>query len=173
MKRKILVGFSVLIVVILAQVSGVFREKSQNTDIYSQLQSLSGFDRKTIEGKYFIVHFWAKWCEPCAEEIPHLINFATQAQEKIKGLVVLAVSLDENLEISKTILPNKGEGLPANFLLLLDSNHSVAEGLGSYQYPETYFYDPEGQVVEKWVGSQKWDSAEVIEYFKQKVLPKP
>lgn len=173
MKRKLLVGFSILIVVILAQIYGVFREKSQTNGIYSQLQALPGFDRKNVEGKYFIVHFWAKWCEPCAEEIPHLINFATQAQEKIKGLVVLAVSLDENLEISKTILPNKGEGLPANFLLLLDSNHSVAEGLGSYQYPETYFYDPEGQVVEKWVGSQKWDSAEVIEYFKQKVLPKP
>ena len=173
MKRKLLVGLSIVIVVILAQFSGIFASKSQNSDIYAQLEKIPGFDRKAAEGHYFILHFWAKWCAPCAEEIPHLVNFAKLASENIKGLNILAVSLDESLDISKTILPEQGAHLPATFLLLLDSQHTVAEGLGSYQYPETYFYDPKGHIIEKWVGAQKWDSPEVIEYFKHKVLPKP
>ncbi len=173
MKRKILVGLSILFVVILAQKSGIFRGKSQNNDIYSQLQSLPGFDRSSVEGHYFILHFWAKWCAPCAEEIPHLVNFAKVAQEKLGGMKVLAVSLDESLAVSKTILPDQGRSLPTNFILLLDAQHAMAEGLGSYQYPETYFYSPQGHVLEKWVGPQKWDSVEVIEYFRQKTVTNP
>jgi thiol-disulfide isomerase/thioredoxin len=173
MKRKLLAGFSILLVVILAQTYSFFREKSQKNDIYSHLQTINQFDSKEVEGRYFVLHFWAKWCAPCAEEIPHLINFAKQAQEKLPGLKVLAVSLDESLEISKTILPNQGVGLPSNFVLLLDAQHALAEVLGSYQYPETYFYDTKGNVLEKWVGPQKWDTPDVIEYFKQKALPNP
>jgi len=173
MKRKLLVGFSILIVVILAQTYGLFKQQSQKNDHYAQLRAIPGFDQKSVEGHYFVLHFWAKWCAPCAEEIPHLVNFASIAQEKLNGLKVLAVSLDESLEISKTILPGQGASLPSNFMLLLDAQHTVAEGLGSYQYPETYFYDPQGQVIEKWVGAQKWDTPEVIEYFKQKTVPNP
>lgn len=173
MKRKLLVGFSIFFVVVLAQIYGILREKSQNNDIYSQLHSVAGYDRKEIEGRYFILHFWAKWCAPCTEEIPHLVEFAKKAQGQLQGLKIVTVSLDESLEVSKTILPNQGAGLPGNFVLLLDAQHTIAEALGSYQYPETYFYDPNGKIIEKWVGPQKWDTPEVIEYFKQKVLPNP
>lgn len=173
MKRKLLAGFSILLVVILAQIYGLFRDKSQKSDIYSDLRRVVQYDTKEIEGHYFVLHFWAKWCAPCAEEIPHLVEFARQAGSQLGGLKVLAISLDESLEISKTILPGNGAGLPPNFVLLLDAQHALAESLGSYQYPETYFYDPKGKVLEKWVGPQKWDTAEVIEFFKQRVLPNP
>ena len=173
MNRKILVGISILLVVILTLFYSYSNRKGQDSGVYAQLQNLPGFNRGDVEGKYFVLHFWAKWCAPCAEEIPHLVNFAAQAEKKIKNLKVLAVSLDENLDQSKTILPNQGVNLPDNFLLFLDSQHTVAEGMGSYQYPETYFYDPNGQVIEKWVGAQKWDSPEVIEYFNRKILPNP
>ena len=173
MKRKILVGISILVVVFLAQFYSYYRGKSQNSDIYAELQALPGFDRKDVEGHYFVLHFWAKWCAPCAEEIPHLVSFAHLADEKLKGLKILAVSLDETLSKAKTILPNQGVGLPGNMILLLDPQHAVAEGLGSYQYPETYFYDPKGHILEKWIGSQKWDNPEVIEYFTRKMLTKP
>lgn len=173
MKRKLIAGFSILIVVILAQTYGFFKEKGQNNDIYSQLQGLPGFERKDVEGHFFILHFWAKWCAPCAEEIPHLVNFAQMAKEKFGDLKILAVSLDESLDVSRQILPEQGKNLPSNLILLLDVKHSVAEGLGSYQYPETYFYDQKGHVLEKWVGPQKWDTPEVIEYFSQKISGRP
>ena len=173
MKPKLLAVFSILFVVILALSYSAFRGKSQSNDIYSQLQNLPNFDRKSVEGHYFVLHFWAKWCAPCVDEIPHVVSFAQKAESQLGGLKVLAVSLDESLEAAKSILPNQGSGLPSNFLLLLDTQHAVAEGLGSYQYPESYLYDPTGKVVEKWVGAQKWDDQSFIESLKQKLLPKP
>ena len=145
------------------------RPNPQNLNVYSNLSLLPGFDRKSVEGDYFILHFWAKWCEPCAEEIPHLVEFASKAQFQ-KPLKILAVSLDSTIEEAKTILPDGGAHLPANFILALDADHKFAEKMGSYQYPESYFIDPKGQIVEKWIGPQKWMKPEVFDFFKAKVL---
>jgi thiol-disulfide isomerase/thioredoxin len=143
--------------------------KDARLNVYPSLAQIKGFDPKSVEGQYFILHFWAKWCEPCAEEIPTLVEFSKKAQFS-KPLKVLAVSLDPTLEEAKQILPNQGEGLPANFILLLDPDHKVAEGMGSYQYPESYLVDPKGQIIEKWIGPQKWAKQEVFDFFKMKIL---
>ena len=169
MNRKFLAIFSIALIVISAFLYNHFSGTTVTEGVYSQLSELQGFQKKQVEGKYFVLHFWAKWCAPCAEEIPHLVTFAKNAQEKLPNLQVLAVSLDESIEVSKQILPEQGNGLPSNFLLFLDSAHSLAEAMGSFQYPETYFYDPQGKVIEKWVGPQKWDQPEVMEFFVRKV----
>jgi thiol-disulfide isomerase/thioredoxin len=173
MNRKILAVIS-MVVVVGAII--YFNQKSRldspvgsasgaTSPLISELGKLPGFDALSIQGHPFMVHFWAKWCAPCAEEIPHLIDFAKTAEQKLPGLVVVAVSLDPSLEVSRSILPNQGKDLPSNFKLFLDSEHQVAEGMGSYQYPETFFFDSKGRVVEKWVGPQKWNQAEVMDYF--------
>ena len=132
------------------------------------LAELHDFNRESLKGHYYLLHFWAKWCEPCAEEIPHLVQFARSTGFP-QPLLVVAVSLDPTLEESKSILPAQGKDLPANFLLAHDPDHRVAEKLGSYQYPETYLVGPEGQILEKWIGAQKWEKPEVLEYFKQRL----
>src|SRR5579862_6421773 len=45
-------------------------------------------------GKTVVLNFWATWCPPCVEEMPSLIQM--QQRMKDKGVVVLAVSLDED-----------------------------------------------------------------------------
>jgi len=132
------------------------------------LSKLNGFNGQKLKGNYYLLHFWAKWCEPCAVEIPHLVEFASSVKTS-KPLYVLAVSLDPTLEEAKAILPNQGKSLPENFLLALDPDHRVAEALGSYQYPETYLVDPSGRILEKWIGAQLWQKPEVLEYFKSKI----
>ena len=155
--------------VVFLTVWGLKFSSSPKSDVYSKLQKINGFDLNQVKGDYFILHFWAKWCEPCAEEIPQLVAFAQRAQFQ-KPLKILAVSLDPTLEESKQILPDHGAHLPADFILASDPDQHVAESFGSYQYPETYFVDPSGQILAKWVGPQKWNKPEVFEFFKQKVL---
>ncbi len=145
------------------------KPEAQKLNVYTELAQLKSFDLEQVKGTYFILHFWAKWCEPCADEIPTLVEFAKKAQFS-KPFKILAVSLDPNLEEAKQILPDQGNNLPANFILTLDPDHKVAELMGSYQYPETYFIDPTGKILEKWVGAQKWTKPEVFEFFKLKVL---
>ena len=147
----------------------LFNSKPHPVGVYQNLEKSQQIHRKDLEGSYVLVHFWAKWCEPCAEEIPHLVEFAKNAQFQ-KPLKILAISLDPTLEESKTILPNGGKDLPANFILISDPEHNVAEAMGSFQYPETYFLGPKGDILEKWIGPQKWNKPEVLEFFKTKVI---
>ena len=164
MKMKI--GVSALLICVgILTVFLLQGKKSAVSTVYENLEKSQQVQRKDLEGNYFIVHFWAKWCEPCADEIPHLVEFAKTAQFS-KPLKILAISLDPTLEESKSILPNQGKDLPANFVLISDPEHKVAEAMGSFQYPETYFVGPNGEIQEKWIGPQKWGKPEVLEFFK-------
>jgi thiol-disulfide isomerase/thioredoxin len=44
-------------------------------------------------GKVVLVNFWATWCEPCREEMPHLA--ALEARFRGRGFTLITVSADE------------------------------------------------------------------------------
>ena len=167
--RKAIGGISILIVVILTLFMVFHKDSASKVKVYESLRTLKGFDPLSMKGNYFLIHFWAKWCEPCADEIPHLVSFASKSAATSKPLKILAISLDPSLEESKTILPKGGANLPANFILLSDPEHKTADVMGSYQYPETYFVDPNGEILEKWIGPQKWDKPEVMDFFIRRI----
>jgi len=57
-------------------------------DINSAPVHLSDFT-----GKVRIVDFWATWCPPCVQEIPHFNDLYTQYKDS--GLVVIGISVDQ------------------------------------------------------------------------------
>lgn len=142
--------------------------QSLNNKVYAELEKHKITDIEKLKGNYVIVHFWAKWCEPCIEEIPELVAFASKVKSS-KPLLILAVSLDPSLEVAKQIFPDGGASLPTNFILALDPEHRFAEAVGSYQYPESYLMNPNGEIIEKWVGPQKWNRPEVLDYFSKRL----
>jgi peroxiredoxin len=50
----------------------------------------------SYRGKVVLMDFWATWCDPCREEIPHFIEL----QEKYggEGLQIIGVSMDDGPE---------------------------------------------------------------------------
>ena len=132
--------------------------------IQAQVRDRFHLDDSFAMDQPLFIHFWAKWCEPCVEEIPQLIEFSKQVD-----VTILAVSLDSTLEEAQSILPDSGKDLPRRFKVVLDPQQQFAESMGSFQYPETFWVGASGKVLEKWVGPQKWKSPEVIEFFKQKL----
>jgi thiol-disulfide isomerase/thioredoxin len=170
--RKIAVLGSILAVVTALTLFWVNEKRGNPGDlVYSELKRADPVMHEKLQGQYFLLHFWAKWCEPCIDEIPDLVHFARKFTTlgSAKPLFVLAVSLDPTLEDSKQILPEKGQNLPQNFLLLLDAEQRFANRIGSFQYPETYLVGPDGQILEKWVGLQKWLEPQVFEFFLKKI----
>ncbi len=163
-----------ILLILLAAVGAltvfVVRERRENppSPVAAAMAKVEDFDREKLKGSYYLLHFWAKWCEPCAEEIPHLVEFAKNAAFQ-KPFRVVAVSLDPTIEEAQSMFPEGGRNLPPNFLLAMDRDRDAAEAMGSFQYPETYFVGPDGKVIEKWVGARKWQQPEVTEYFQKMI----
>jgi len=58
------------------------------------LKSLNGQEitLSRLRGKVVLLDFWATWCGPCKESIPHLVQIYKAYQQK--GLEVLGMNLD-------------------------------------------------------------------------------
>lgn len=51
----------------------------------------------------YVVHFWATWCGPCVEELPHFENLRSQYADK--KLRVVLVSLDFKSQLDSKVKP--------------------------------------------------------------------
>jgi thiol-disulfide isomerase/thioredoxin len=58
-------------------------------------------------GKTVFVDFWATWCAPCIEQLPHTAELSREAESR--GLVVITVSMDEPEDVASAakVLANK------------------------------------------------------------------
>lgn len=108
-------------------------------------------------GKPVMVNFWATWCPPCREEFP-MVNELAQKYAP-QGLVVLGVSFDDEGEITlvrrflarvKPVFQNyrKKPGPDGPIVRAADPKWTGA-------LPATLFYDPQGRLVERFVGERK------------------
>jgi len=89
--------FVVLSIVAIALLAGCTDRGAQSDTMASNfsLQDMSG---KTVrlsdfKGKVVLLEFWAAWCPPCRASVPGLEKL--HKAYKDKGLVLLAVSMDE------------------------------------------------------------------------------
>lgn len=76
----------------------------------------------------YVVNFWATWCAPCVQELPHFEQLRTaNARRKVK---VLLVSLDYASQLDKKIKPFiKQRGLRTEVVVLneTDPNNWLAQ----------------------------------------------
>ena len=67
--------------------------------------SLKNISQQTFNGKYLLIDFWATWCVPCIEEMSRLHKIYNQYHDK--GLEILSISLDEELNVIQKFQLNK------------------------------------------------------------------
>jgi thiol-disulfide isomerase/thioredoxin len=69
---------------------------------------------KAHHGKVVLVDFWATWCGPCVEQLPHTLELASRLRDR--GLAVVTVSCDEPSELLAVtdLLRAKGAGVAIN-----------------------------------------------------------
>lgn len=99
--------------------------------------------------KVYVIEFWATWCPPCHESIPHL----TALQEKYKDELVIVGITDEDPATVQHFLEQMGDKM--DYTIAIDSSRTTSEGYmnayGQTGIPAAFVLDRQGRVT--WVGS--------------------
>lgn len=104
-----------------------------------------------FQGKYILLDFWHLGCGPCNDAIPETIELHKNNQELLTIIGINLIS-DEKLWIEKT----KKDGI--SWINLSDGKGTYAGVSAKYRIlgvPTYFLINPEGIIIEKWMGYWK------------------
>jgi thiol-disulfide isomerase/thioredoxin len=104
----------------------------------------STFSPESLKGKYVLLDFWAIWCGPCIEELPHLKELyakTDRAKFEIVGIVGDSQpnTLTDAIDRHAITWPQ----------ILSDDTNKIKETYGINGYPATFLIDTEGIIIAK------------------------
>ena len=92
-----------------------------------------------LKGQVVMVNFWATWCQPCRQEMPHLE--ALHKRYSSLGFTLLGVNVEDNPEGAKKWLDENG---PVTFPVLLDPKNQVSKLYKVVAMPSTVLVARDG-----------------------------
>ena len=120
-----------------------------------------------FKGKVVYVDFWASWCGPCAKSFPFMNDLDRDL--KSKGLQVIGVNLDENIEDAKQFLTEQ----PANFIIGTDSNQECAKKFDVKAMPSSYLINKNGVIKQIHLGFRPDEALEFRTLVEQLLAENP
>ncbi|MDI9400461.1 MAG: TlpA family protein disulfide reductase [Limisphaerales bacterium] len=113
-------------------------------------QWVKGEPADVTDGEHiYVVEFWATWCGPCLQSIPHL----TELQKKYKDQGVLFIGVTaEKAEVVEPFVAEQGDKM--DYIVALDKNNATNKDYmtahGQRGIPCAFLIDKEGYIV--WIG---------------------
>lgn len=145
--RKALVFWLVVVALGVPVASGA-ADASPRVDFPDiELYDLQGNPSKLSDfrGTVVVLNFWATWCGPCRMELPELEKLYNELGGK--GLMVLAVSVDEYRQMVPAFIQRMRLTLPVYFV-----DPATERSLGIGTIPFTLVLDKEGKAVRAYPG---------------------
>lgn len=103
-------------------------------------------DVKNLQPGVYVIEFWATWCPPCRENVPHLR--ALTDRYRGSGLQIIALSQDKSAATVKKFVQEK----KINYHVAVDNG--TAGRFGVKEYPTVLVVSHKGRVI--WQG-QPWE----------------
>lgn len=100
-----------------------------------------------LKGKVVLLDFWATWCSPCKESIPHLIQLHKEYQGK--GFELIGMSMDKGGEAEMVQRFVNQMDIPYPILM---TPEGVSRNFKVTGLPTAILIDKEGKIREKIVG---------------------
>ena len=98
--------------------------------------------------KLVIINFWATWCTPCKEEMPHLNRL--KSKNVFKDIEIIPINIaDEELKKSKEFFENLNIN---NLEIFYGSSLDLAKEFKLRGIPTTVFIDKEGYEFARVIG---------------------
>ncbi len=123
-----------------------------------------------IKGKVLLVNFWATWCAPCMQELPHLQ--ALYSNLKDRGFQLVGVAVDDTVDNVRDAQRSYGLTFP----ILIETGGTSKRRYELKGFPESFVIDaahhillvqdPEdGTPVTKVIGPRDWSSSAALKTF--------
>ena len=91
-------------------------------------------------GQVVMINFWATWCGPCRQEMPHLNRLFEKY--RASGFVLLGVNVDDDPRNAAEVAAKLGVKFP----MLLDTDRKVSHLYDLSSMPSTLLIDRDGKV---------------------------
>lgn len=104
------------------------------------------FNLDAMGGRVVLIDFWATWCGPCNEELPHMKKIAKEFAGE--PLVILSVSWDDDDAKWRQFI-QKNE---MTWLQYRDANHSLSRSFGVEAIPHYFTIDSDGVLTAEMLG---------------------
>jgi len=106
------------------------------------LRTMSGPNLRLQEqrGQVVLVNFWATWCGPCRQEIPHLNRLYDKY--RTSGFQLLGVNIDDDARAATELATRLGVKFP----VLLDTDKKASRLYDMSAMPATVVIDRDGRV---------------------------
>lgn len=99
-----------------------------------------------LKGKVILLDFWATWCGPCRESIPHLIQLYKDYREN--GFEMIGISLDKG---DATVVHHFAKSMDIPYPIVM-ATEEVIRNYRVTSIPTTFFIDKEGKIRERITG---------------------
>jgi peroxiredoxin len=133
---------ALLALLLLASGTATAAVALQSTAPDFTLRSINGpnFRLQEQRGRVVLINFWATWCGPCRQEMPHLNRLYDKY--RAAGFVLLGVNVDEDARNAADLALKLGLKFP----VLLDTDKAVSHLYDLSTMPSTVLIDRDGRV---------------------------
>lgn len=112
----------------------------------------AGLDERlaALHGQVVLVDYWASWCAPCLQELPHTVKLAEQLGDK--GLTCITVAMEDPADSERLakVLAKRDAGATTNLVSQLGGGSPAMEAfeIDGGALPHYKLYDRQGKLRE-------------------------
>ena len=110
------------------------------------------------KGKVLVLDFYATWCVPCRDSVPHLIGL--QKKHADQGLVVIGLNVGGPGDLEE--VPAFAKEFGIQYALGKPDDELVSLLMSDFDaIPQTFVFDRQGQLVERLIGFGKGSGKQI------------